>query len=176
LANVGVCIQGSKSTPGLAARQLKDFIRKHMPDARLLDLVVGGVPASGLIKTAISDGVMLVGDAARQSDPLTYAGIFNGMKAGVIAGEIAAEVVPEGYICKAVLEVYEKRWRSDIGKNIGKNYRLKSFFSKLTDQDLNSVLHVLESQDISKMDRDGLIKQFFRLNPRLLWKIRHLIF
>ena len=176
LANVGVCIQGSKSTPGLAARLLEDFIRKRMPDARLLDLVVGGVPASGPIETTISDGVMLVGDAARQSDPLTYAGIFNGMKAGVMAGEIAADVVPEGDICKAVLEAYEERWRSYIGKEIGKNYRLKSFFSKLTDQDLNSVLHMLESQDTSKMDLEGLVKQLFRLNPRLLWKIRYLLF
>jgi digeranylgeranylglycerophospholipid reductase len=176
LANVGVCIQGSKSTPGLVTMLLEDFIRKRMPNARLLDLVVGGVPASGPIETTISDGVMLVGDAARQSDPLTYAGIFNGMKAGVIAGEIAADVVPEGDICKAVLAAYEERWRSDIGKEIGKNYKLKSFFSKLTDQDLNSVLHVLESQDTSNMDRDGLIKQLFGLNPSLLWKIRYLLF
>ena len=176
LANVGICIQGSKSTPGLAARLLEDFIQKRMPDARLLDLVVGGVPASGPIETAISDGVMLVGDAARQSDPLNYAGIFNGMKAGVIAGEIAADVVPDGDVYKAVLAAYEERWRSDIGKQIGKNYRLKSLFSKLTDQDLNSVLRVLESQDISKMDLEGLVKQLFRLNPRLLWKVRYLLF
>jgi digeranylgeranylglycerophospholipid reductase len=175
-ANVGVCIQGSKSTSGLVTILLEDFIRKCMPNARLLDLVVGGVPASGPIETTISDGVLLVGDAARQSDPLTYAGIFNGMKAGVIAGEIAADVVPEGDICKAVLAAYEERWRSDIGKQIGMNYRLKSFFSKLTDQDLNSVLHVLENQDISNIDRDGLIKQLFRLNPSLLWKIRYLLF
>jgi digeranylgeranylglycerophospholipid reductase len=147
-----------------------------MPDARRLDLVVGGVPASGPIETTISGGVMLVGDAARQSDPLTYAGIFNGMKAGVMAGEIAADVVPEGDICKAVLAAYEERWRSDIGKQIGKNYRLKSLFSKLTDQDLNSVLRVLESQDISKMDLEGLVKQLFRLNPKLLLKIRYLLF
>jgi digeranylgeranylglycerophospholipid reductase len=49
---------------------------------------------------------MLVGDAARQSDPLTYGGILNGMKAGVMAGVIAADVVPEGDTCKAVLKVY----------------------------------------------------------------------
>lgn len=176
LANVGVCIQGSRSTPGLAARLLKDFIGKRMPDARLLDLVVGGVPASGPIETATSDGVMLVGDAARQSDPLTYAGILNGMKAGVMAGEVAADVVPEGNISKAALEAYEDRWRSYIGKEIGRNYRLKSFFSKLTDQDLNSILHMLESQDTSVMDLEGLVKHLFRLNPRLLWKMRCLLF
>ena len=109
LANVGVCIQGSNSTPGLAARLLEDFIRKRMPEARLLDLMVGGVPASGPIKATISDGVMLVGDAARQSDPLTYAGIFNGMKAGVMAGEIAAEVVPGGDISRDALEGQDEK-------------------------------------------------------------------
>jgi digeranylgeranylglycerophospholipid reductase len=176
MANVGVCIQGSKATPGLALRLLENFIRKHKPDARPLDLVVGGVPASGPIETTISDGVMLVGDAARQSDPLTYAGILNGMEAGVMAGEIAAEVVPEGDTCKAVLEPYDRRWRGSIGKDIGKNYKLKSFFTALTDQDLNSALHMLESPNASSMYLKGMVKQLFRLNPSLLWKMRHLLF
>jgi len=147
-----------------------------MPETKRLDLVVGGVPASGPIETTISDGVMLVGDAARQSNPLTYAGILNGMNAGVMAGEIAANVIPEGDISKAALQVYEDRWRSYIGKEIGRDYRLKSFFSKLTDQDLNSIIHMLDSQDTSKMDLDGLVKLLFRLNPSLLWKMRCLLF
>jgi digeranylgeranylglycerophospholipid reductase len=176
MANVGVCIQGSKATPGLALRLLENFIRKHKPDAKPLDLVVGGVPASGPIETTISDGVMLVGDAARQSDPLTYAGILNGMEAGVMAGEIAAEVVPEGGVCKAVLEAYDRRWRASIGKDIGKNYKLRSFFTALTDQDLNSALHMLESPNDSSMYLKGMVKQLFRLNPSLLWKMRHLLF
>jgi digeranylgeranylglycerophospholipid reductase len=176
LANVGVCIQGSEAIPGLAARLLEDFIRKRMPNAKLLDLVVGGVPASGPIETTISDGVMLVGDAARQSDPLTYAGILNGMKAGVLAGEIAANVVPDGDVCKVVLETYEERWRNYIGKEIGKNYKLKSFFTTLTDQDFNSILHMLEIQDTPRMNLEGLVKLLFRLNPSLLWKMRYLLF
>jgi digeranylgeranylglycerophospholipid reductase len=175
LANVGVCIQGSNSTPGLAARLLENFIRKSMPEARLLDLMVGGVPASGPIKTAVSDGVMLVGDAARQSDPLTYAGIFNGMKAGVIAGEIAAEVVPGDDTSRAMLEAYEERWRSYIGKGIAKNYRLKSFFSNLTDKDLNSILHMLKSQDTAKMDLEEMVKHLIILNPGMLWKLRFML-
>jgi digeranylgeranylglycerophospholipid reductase len=176
MANVGVCIQGSNSYPGLAAKLLEDFIRKRMPDARLLDLVVGAVPASGPIENTISDGVMLVGDAARQSDPLTYGGILNGMKAGMMAGEIAANVTPEGDFRRTVFKAYEERWRSNFGKEIRRNYKLKSFISKLTDQDLNSLLHVLESQDTSRMDLEGLVKQLFRLNPGLLWKMRSVLF
>lgn len=68
LASVGVCIQGSKSAPGLAAKLLKDLTQKRVQNARIMDFVIGAVLASGPIETTISDGVMLVGNATKQLD------------------------------------------------------------------------------------------------------------
>ena len=53
-------------------------------------------PAAGLIESATADGVMLVGDAAHQTDPLTGGGILNAMQAGIIAGEVAAKALAVG--------------------------------------------------------------------------------
>jgi len=73
-ANVGIGIQGSKSGNVRAITLLQNYLKNYLPEAKIIEMVVGGVPACGQIKQTISDGLMLVGDAARQSDPLTGAG------------------------------------------------------------------------------------------------------
>jgi digeranylgeranylglycerophospholipid reductase len=173
-ANVGVCIQGSRSSPGMTMRLLSEFLKGRMPEAKILDVVAGGVPSSGPIKRAISDGIMLAGDCAAQSDPFTYAGILNGMRAGIMAGEVAADAAAKGDTGIGQLKVYEDRWRRTIGKEISRNYRLKSLFTRLNDNDLNGVVHSLEQCDTANCDLNGLVRRLFRLNPRMFWKAGYL--
>ncbi len=174
LANLGIGVQGSRSDPGMALRLLQRFLKKHMPQAKILELMAGGVPVSGPIESTTSDGVMLVGDAARQSDPITGGGIINAMRAGVIAGEVAAELVPQGDLSREALKIYEDRWRDTIGKRIGKNCSVKELFVGLTDSDLNGLVHSLEGEDVSNLQLKDLLKLLAKQNPRLLWKLRHL--
>ncbi len=174
LANVGVCIQGCRSAPGLPMRLLQEFLISHMPEAKILDMIVGGVPASGPVKNATSDGIMLIGDAAGQSDPFTYAGILNGMEAGIMSGEVAVDAVVAGDTSKTALRTYENRWRRSIGKEIDLNYKIKSLFTRLNDGDLNSIVHSLKQQETSKLDLKGVVKTLFRLNPRMFLKMGYL--
>lgn len=173
LINVGVCAQGSRHSPGMAMKLLSDFIKKNMPNAKVIEAVAGGVPACGRIKTTIADGVMLVGDAARQSDPFTYAGIVNGMRAGMMAGKAASEALERDDFSKAALKKYDDLWRSTIGKEIARDYRVKAFFTRLDDRDIDSIMHSLRNKDTSRADFGGLIGMVFRLNPRILLKARH---
>jgi digeranylgeranylglycerophospholipid reductase len=136
---------------------------------------VGGDPCSEPIECAIADGVMLVGDAAHQTDPLTGGGILNAMKAGIIAGEVAAKAIAADNVRMAGLQEYEDRWRDDFGKVIARSFQFKEFFVKLTDKDLNQLIDSLAKEDISKMDLPGMLRVLFRLNPKLLWGLRSLI-
>lgn len=175
LANVGLGILGSKSNPGEAMRLLREFVKVHYPKGKVVEIVVGGDPCSGPIDSATADGMMLVGDAARQTDPLTGGGILNAMQAGIIAGEVAAKGLAAGDVSKAGLKEYEDRWRATIGEHIAKSYEYKEFFVKLTDSDLNKLIGSLKNEDISKMDLRSVLRVLFRLNPKLLWDLRHLI-
>ncbi|HWQ20908.1 MAG TPA: NAD(P)/FAD-dependent oxidoreductase [Methanotrichaceae archaeon] len=175
LANVGIGILGSKSKPGAPLRLLREFVDHRIPNGRIVEMVVGGDPVAGVMDTTTADGVMLVGDAARQSDPLTGGGILNAMKAGIIAGEVAAKAISAGDVSVAGLKEYEDRWRADIGKHLAKSYEYKEFFVKLTDDDLNQLLGSLAAEDIAKMDLRGMLRTLFKLNPKLLWELRHLI-
>ena len=175
LANVGLEILGSRSKPGEATRLLKEFVKTHYPSGKVLEMVVGGDPCTGPIESTTADGVMLVGDAARQTDPLTGGGILSAMQAGIIAGEVAAKALAAGDVSRAGLKEYEDRWRGDIGKHLARSYEFKELFVKLTDNDLNRLLGSLKKEDISKMDLPGMLRVLFRLNPKLLWELRHLV-
>ncbi len=175
LANVGLGILGSKAKPGDAARLLQQFVKNRFPNGKVVEMVVGGDPCSGPIERATADGVMLVGDAARQTDPLTGGGILNAMEAGIIASEVAAKALDAGDVSRAGLKEYEDRWRATIGKHISRSFEYKEFFVKLTDKDLNQLIGSLKSEDISKMDLRGMLRVLFRLNPKLLWELKHLV-
>jgi len=175
LANVGLGILGSRSKPGEATRLLQQFVKNRFPNGKVVEMVVGGDPCSGPIESTTADGVMLVGDAARQTDPLTGGGILNAMEAGIIAGEVAAKALAAGDVSRAGLKEYEDRWRATIGRHISRSFEYKEFFVKLTDKDLNQLIGSLKEEDISKMDLRGMLRVLFRLNPKLLWDLRHLV-
>lgn len=175
IANVGIGVLGSKADPGMPMRLLREFMKARFPDGKVLEVVVGGVPVSGPIERTVADGVILVGDAARQSDPITGGGIINAMAAGVMAGEIAADLVPKGEVDRGSLQVYEKRWRETIGKHISRNFAVKEFFVDLTDDDLNHLVHSLDGIDVAELNLRGLLKVLIRQNPKHLLKLRHLI-
>lgn len=175
-ANVGIGLQGSRSGPGMPVRLLESFIQKRMPKAKVLQMMAGGIPTSGPMKSITSDGVMLVGDAAHQSDPLTGGGIINAMRAGVLAGQAAARAVSTEDASQAALREYEGRWKSSFGRQLVKSYNAKKFFLSLDDDDFNHLVKSLYGRDISSMHTKDLLRFLFRQNPKLLWNMRNLMF
>ncbi|MBU4454525.1 MAG: NAD(P)/FAD-dependent oxidoreductase, partial [Euryarchaeota archaeon] len=173
-ANVGIGILGSKSGKIRALSLLHDFIETHIPHGKILEMVVGGVPVSGPIERTIADGLMLVGDAARQSDPLTGGGITNAMDAGQIAGEVCIKAKEKGdYSVKTLME-YEDRWRATIGKEISRSLKVKNLLIKLTDEQFNQLAHSLDGIDASTMELPKMLAVLSRKNPKLLWELRSL--
>ena len=90
-ANIGLGVSGLIGKKKSAQSFLNDFMNKHYPDAPVLTTIAGGVPCSITLDKISAPGIMLVGDAARQVNPLSGGGIASGMIGGSIAGRIAAE-------------------------------------------------------------------------------------
>ncbi len=172
LANVGIGILGSKSGKKHAIDYLKEFVEQKFPDADILEIDVGAVPVSGSIERTIANGLMLVGDAARQSDPITGGGIINAMEAGRIAGEVAFEAISRNDMSTAMLETYEKRWRQTLGMEIDNSLIVKDVFIGFTDKEINSLAHSLENVNFSSMSLIDLLYALFRANKKLLWDLR----
>lgn len=143
VANVGLGISGEYAKTRSAQQYLNDFIARHYPHAAVLYTVVGGVPCSPTAKRIVSDGLMLVGDAAHQINPMSGGGITTAMIAGQIAGRVAAEAIRDDDISAKRLERYPKEWHDAEGKNHERLYKIKQAVYKLTDEDLNRTAEVV---------------------------------
>jgi digeranylgeranylglycerophospholipid reductase len=173
-ANVGVGILGSKSGNTRAITLLQKFVETYIPEGKIVEMVVGGVPVSGPIKQTIADGLMLVGDAARQSDPLTGGGITNAMDAGKIAGEVCIKAKEKGDYSTRTLKEYEDRWRATMGKELSRSLKVKNLLIRLTDEQLNQLAHSLDGIDASTMELTKLLAVLFKRNPKILLELRTL--
>ncbi|HIH37017.1 MAG TPA: hypothetical protein HA232_03825 [Methanocellales archaeon] len=137
-------------------------------------MIMGGVPVTVPTKTT-ANGLMLVGDAARMSDPLTGGGIIHAMKSGTMAGEIASKAVQSGDSSVECLNEYERRWRSTIGATLQKSYKAKEWLLKLSDDEWNSIASSLVGINFEELTAFGLLKEVTLRNPKLLWDLRSLL-
>lgn len=169
-ANIGIGVSGDAGKHPIDL--LRDFVRKRYPDGKIIELVVGGVPTSGPLEQMVTDGLMLVGDAAHQSDPVTGGGIINAMNAASIAGDVAVHAIEEGDVSKARLQEYETEWRERFGKKLSRSLAVKERFVTLTDDDLNKLAHSVEDIDFSTVDLFKLLVALVRRNPKMLWSLR----
>lgn len=129
IANVGLGIQADLAREAPAAA-LDRFIDSTPTLSRgsPVNLVAGGVPVALPPARLVGDGVMLVGDAARQVDSLSGGGILTGMAAGQLAGQVAAAAVAAGDTSAERLGAYERTWREDAGRRLERTYHLRQKF------------------------------------------------
>jgi len=128
-ANVGLGVQGDiTSAPPLEL--LTRFVEAHpfLSRGSVVTLIAGGVPVAMPPAALVTAGCLLVGDAARQVDPLTGGGIANGMAAGRLAAGVIAAALRAGDVSRAALLPYEQAWAGGIGRDMARNYRLRARF------------------------------------------------
>ncbi|MBT7377877.1 MAG: NAD(P)/FAD-dependent oxidoreductase [Candidatus Marinimicrobia bacterium] len=138
-ANIGIGISGKHSKYKSAKAYLDEFMAREFPNAAILTTMCGGVPCAKPIKHPIKNGIMLVGDAAHQVNPMTGGGIVSGMKGGWLAGQVAADAIAKGDYSEKTLIAYPEKLRKDFGKNHERFYKIKEATAALTMDELNSI-------------------------------------
>ena len=108
---VGVCRAGRGPSPAEALEHLLDRV-----DVRPADVIGrsgGAIPCGGPPPRTCGGKIILVGDAAGQTHPITGAGVANACLCGQMAGRAAARAALCGD--PAALEQYEREWRGYLG-------------------------------------------------------------
>jgi digeranylgeranylglycerophospholipid reductase len=157
-ANVGLGIQLTKlKDPAEVKKYLDKYIQgdPRLKKGKALEMVSGAVSICAPIDKTVADGVLLVGDSARQIDPITGGGIANSCKAAKIAGEVLAKAVKERNFSEKSLQRYEKGWR-DILEN------------GLSDDTLNKVINTLNEVGVEKMSAFAILKAIEKRHPDLV--------
>ncbi len=170
-ANVGIGMQLTKlKDPGDVKKHLDKFILgdPRLRRGRPLEMVSGAVSICAPIEKTVVDGALLVGDAARQIDPITGGGISNSCRAGKIAGEVIAKAAKEGNFSSKTLQRYENGWRDLLENHLYRNWMAKEKLVTLSDDTFNKVIATLNEVGVEKMSTMAILKAIEQRHPDLV--------
>lgn len=165
-ANIGLGVSGLIGKKKSAQSYLNDFMDKHYPNAPVLTTIAGGVPCSITLDKISAPGIMLVGDAARQVNPLSGGGIASGMIGGKIAGTIAGEAIKKNNIDQIL--TYDKAWNDRLGKRHETFNRIKEGIYNFSDDKFNSIANSILKIPIEKRTLGKVFTTSLMHNPSLL--------
>lgn len=161
-ANIGLGVSGIIGKKRSAQSYLDDFMSKHYPDAPVLTTIAGGVPCAVTLDKISAPGIMLVGDAAKQVNPLSGGGIASGMIGGKIAGIIAGEAIKMNKLDHIL--TYDKVWTERLGKRHETFDRIKNGIYNFSDEKFNNIAHAVnkipyEKRTLGKVFATALFNQ-----------------
>jgi len=177
-ANVGIGLQLSKIKDKAAPkRYLDDFIKKHeeLAKGKAIMQVAGAVSTCAPIERTVDDGIMLVGDAARQIDALTGGGIINACVAGKIAGETAAQAIKEGDVSKTFLNKYENGWRDEMEDRLYRNWIAKEKLAELSDDTLNKLIDAISTYKVETITTLEILRAVQSKYPELVKEFEEML-
>lgn len=118
-ANVGLGLWRDRSAGEPPAVLIERFVQRMRDLGKVRGLALshsGGLIPAERPRRAVHGDVILVGDAAGQTHPITGAGIFAAVTCGEMAGRWAAEAALAGDV--GILEHYEDEWRALFGDTL----------------------------------------------------------
>ncbi|MDI9615435.1 NAD(P)/FAD-dependent oxidoreductase [Methanothermobacter sp.] len=155
-ANVGVGIRRRRCFDNGPLHYLNQFISRA--GCSKLEFNAGAVPVAGPIRKTYTDGLIVVGDAAGQVDPLTGGGIHIAAECAIIAADVASDAIESQRTDAAFLSKYESTWRERIGKNLERSLKFRKVLDGLSDDELDSVIRSFEGKDLNSISKISLLK------------------
>ena len=176
-SNVGLGILGTMAGQKKPGEYLDRFLEKYFPQARIIEAMCGGTPALEDDHPMAAKNVLLAGDAARLTDPLSGAGIAIAMASGQMAARQIGEYLKTGK--QKHLEDYPGLWWSGLWKDIKYHAKVRRAFLKLEDEDMNRIARflakLLKGKDPSTINPIDVARQVVGSDPGLLLLGRHLL-
>jgi digeranylgeranylglycerophospholipid reductase len=176
IANVGIGILASLSKPGMPKKLLEQFIETHpyLKRGEPIRFLAGAVPVAEPIG-AVRDNLLLVGDAARQVDPITGGGLMASVEAGKAAGETIAKAVEQQKFDKKTLHEYEEKLMDTLYRKLRRNYVVKEILLDMDDKTLNMLADSLKDYKFEELSTLSLVKALVAKHPSLLIKLKPLM-
>jgi digeranylgeranylglycerophospholipid reductase len=167
VANIGL---GTRDRMSNAKVYLEKFIAEHenLSGGSVIEINAGGVPVQGPLSKSVKAGVILVGDSARQVDPLTGGGIYNAMHCGRLAAQAILHCIEKGDFSEKALRMYEEKWMNEIGGGLLRSLRVKEALERMSDDDLNHVAKLMQGMSLGDLDIKELTTAMLDMPPELL--------
>jgi len=158
-ANVGLGV-GVGFAKKSVKQYLDDFIyktdegKKRFKNVKIIEERIGAIPVGGALEKLATDRVLLVGDAARQVNPLTGGGIAYGMESGKMISDTLVEAFEkENFSDKFLSKKYGKLWQDAYGKSFGLGIKARKVLDVLTDEQMNNIVETFDGEDLTQAVR-----------------------
>lgn len=148
ITRIGLCV----SPPLRPVDYLKNLLKiSGFEDRERVQKFSGKIPVGGR-RTSYANRTLLIGDAAGQIKPVSGGGLYPIFKAAPILNDTVNSAYHLGVFNSSVLALYERGWKKAFGKEISKGARMRSFYTKLDDEQMNYVGKLFDTPEI----RDSL--------------------
>ncbi len=165
-ANIGLGVSGEIGRKKSAQKYFHNFMNNHFPNAPVLTQITGGVPSSITLEKISAPGIIIVGDAARQVNPLSGGGIVSGMIGGKIGGTVVGKAIRNNNLNHIL--TYDKAWGDRLGKRHEIFDRIKNGIYNFSDEKFNSIAHAFIKVPMEKRTLGKLFKSALLNKPSLL--------
>lgn len=117
-------------------QELQSFLKEERIKGKIIEKF-GGRVAVGICKNTVAGNIALVGDAACQMKPLSYGGIYFGLK----GGSILASCIKDNRI-----EDYDALWKNELSFEIKMGLKVKEIYNHLKPKELKVIFSLLKKQ------------------------------
>lgn len=155
-AKIGIVASGVKDLKD----KLVKFINANFKDAKILEetKVAGTIPGGGSLEKTYGPGIVIVGDAAGQVNPIYYGGIHAALTCGRLAGIAIAEAIEKNDFSEESMSRYEALWKGLKTTN-GKYYafsdpsllKAKEIIKESGNTELEIMGNLLDNKDITAL-------------------------
>jgi geranylgeranyl reductase family protein len=136
--NVGVGVAMSKGFPNPKTRLYENVLsRPFFRDSSVLSGGGGHVPTRRPINCMVGKGILVVGDAACQVNPIHGGGMGPSMMGGTIAGETIIEALETGNVGRENMWSYNVRYMQTYGAKQAGLDIFRLLLQKLNDEEIN---------------------------------------
>ncbi|MBU2473236.1 MAG: NAD(P)/FAD-dependent oxidoreductase [Candidatus Omnitrophica bacterium] len=137
-------------------QDLQSFVKRQKINGEIIEKFAGTVPLN-YYKALSREKVFLVGDSAAQTKPLTYGGIYMGMR----GAEILAECIIEKKFSN-----YSSLWMQKFGRELKVPLKARRIFQELSDKDVKRIFSFAR-KNIPVIERKG----DFEHHSALIWEL-----
>ncbi|MCP4576020.1 MAG: NAD(P)/FAD-dependent oxidoreductase [Deltaproteobacteria bacterium] len=135
MANVGLGLKRNGSNPHRIHALLGEFMEKLKKEEKIkggpLGSTAGWIPAKPLDK-AVYGNILLAGDAAGHTHPITGAGIFTAVSCGRMAGSWATEAIIKDDL--GILAAYDDEWQDLFGHTLNRAHEKRQLMEREWDR------------------------------------------
>ncbi len=162
---VGLGVSEGQGTPQTHLSVLLEEL--GLKNVKRKNIVSGAIPVGASTRT-YADNILIVGDAAAQTKPLSGGGLFTGIIAARCAAETAVLAHERNDLSAASLSSYQHAWRSEIGKEVDRGYHVRRAFMGLSDRKLDAIGAIFQKEKVRKVLAQGDIDHPSRIASPLL--------